>query len=237
MAYEMLTLNGYNFYDMTSMLQKAIRRGDRYHAGFALKELLPKYATYVWKRLIGISAEDCYGIVTKEIMALQEADEWFKKHNKGQQEGLFAAKACVLLCLARKNRDACYVACNFMDANKTLKPEEIADYIDVGEPNQRGERIPDYVFDCHTRLGKARGKNIVHMIGEENDALYPHQISLFDNADWGPFLTNERLQGRLNSPREQRQLMEFQLGKETDPTHGGEDWPEMEETWGEAPDE
>ena len=235
MGYEMRTLNGYNFYDMTSMLQKAIRRGDLYHAGFALKELLPKYAKYVWKRLIGISAEDCYGIVTKEIMALEQADEWFKKNNKGQQEGLFAAKACVLLCLARKNRDACYVACNFMDANKLLAPEEIEDYIKPDDPNER-IRIPDYVFDCHTRTGKIRGKNIVNMIEEENDALFPHQISLFDNADWGPFLKNEQEHGNLQSPKEQKQIMEFQLGKETDPTHGGEDWPEMEETWGETPE-
>lgn len=227
----MLTLNGYNFYDMTSMLQKAIRRGDLYHAGFALKELLPKYATYVWKRLIGISAEDCYGIVTKEIIALQQADEWFKQHNKGQQEGLFAAKACVLLCLARKNRDACYVACNFMDANETLKPEEIADYIDMDAPNHRGERIPQYVYDCHTRYGKARGKNIIHMINEENEALSPHQMCLFDNASWGPFLLNQQKEGKLRNQWEQKQLRDFQLGKETDPTHGGEDWPEMKETW------
>ena len=75
MGYEYRTTNGYNMFDMSSMLQKAIRRGDFTHAGFAANELYYSYYSYLWRRLLVISAEDCYGIMTKEIMALKEADD------------------------------------------------------------------------------------------------------------------------------------------------------------------
>lgn len=226
MGYEMLTLNGYNFYDMSSMLQKAIRRGDIDHAGFALKELLPKYSNYVWKRLLTVSAEDCYGIITKEIIALKEADEFFKKQNKGKPEGIFFAKAVVLLCLARKNRDACYMACNFMLEDRVLRTDEIPDLIDMDERNRMGEEIPDWVYDCHTLKGKKRGKDILDMIDDENKALEPHQLSIFDEGDWNPFLQNEQKNGKLRTARDQRRIADFQEGKETDPTHNGVDnWP------------
>ena len=220
----MRTEHGYNFYDMSSMLQKAIRRGDLYHAGFALKELLPKYSNYVWKRLLTISAEDCYGIMTKEIMALQQADEFFKKQNKGKPEGIMFAKACVLLCLARKNRDACYVACNFMQPDTLLNESEIPDLIDMNEENPVGERVPAWVYDCHTYKGKASGKNILNMIEDEQAALSPKQLSLFDDGDWSMFIEGEQKNGHMNSPREKAQFEKFKQGKELDPTHGGTVW-------------
>ena len=63
MDFEMLTRSGYNFYDMSSMLQKAIRRGNYELAGFAANELSGRYRNYLWKRLLIISAEDGYDIV------------------------------------------------------------------------------------------------------------------------------------------------------------------------------
>lgn len=229
MAYSMTTLNGYNFYDMSSMLQKAIRRGDLYHAGFALKELIPKYSTYVWKRLLTISAEDCYGIMTKEIIGLEQADEFFKKNNKGKPEGILFAKAVVLLCLARKNRDACYVACNFMQPDTKLDPDDIPDLIDMDEQNKLGEKVPSWVYDCHTYKGKASGKNILNMIEDEQSSLSPKQISLFDNGDWSMFIEGEQKNGHMTSARERAQFDKFKEGKELDPTHGGADWPGEEE--------
>ena len=51
-------------------MQKAIRRADTGVAGFFALELWASgYRDYVWKRLFTISAEDCYGIITKEIEA------------------------------------------------------------------------------------------------------------------------------------------------------------------------
>lgn len=103
MAYQMLTRTGKSFYEVTSAMQNAIRKGDYEIAGYCLWELLPQYTSYLRKRLLVISAEDCYGIITKEILALADT---------GDEEAL--TKALVLLCAAKKNRDADYFVCNLM---------------------------------------------------------------------------------------------------------------------------
>ena len=65
------TTNGYDFFEVSSAMQKAIRRGDARTAGFFALELWHSgYRDYVWKRLFTISAEDCYGIITAEVEAL-----------------------------------------------------------------------------------------------------------------------------------------------------------------------
>ena len=69
MAYNLVTKNGHNMYDMSSMMQKAIRRNNPNLAGYAAYELFGNFHTYMWKRLVVVSAEDCYGIMTKEVIA------------------------------------------------------------------------------------------------------------------------------------------------------------------------
>lgn len=187
MRYQLLTRNGYDFYEIASLLQKAIRRGDYQKAGFAAHELIDKYRKYLWKRLLIISAEDCYGIVTKEIIGLKCADD-----ETGGKEYIFIAKAICLLCESKKNRDACYVACNFMNENVNLEPEEIHEPNPIPECELGVDGIPDYVFDVHTLRGKRRGKTVKDMIRDEQAALYPKQLGLFDNADWSSFLRTGR---------------------------------------------
>lgn len=103
MAYEMKTRTGRSFYEVTSAMQNAIRKGDYDVAGFAMWELLPGYTPYLRKRLLVISAEDCFGVLTKDVMSLCEV---------GDEESL--TKALALLCAAKKNRDADYFVCNLM---------------------------------------------------------------------------------------------------------------------------
>lgn len=64
---QLYTKNGHSMYDMVSLLQKAIRRGDVEVAGYAANELRGRYNAYLWRRLLAISAEDCYGIMTKKL--------------------------------------------------------------------------------------------------------------------------------------------------------------------------
>ena len=85
MGYEMKTQRGYDFYLVSSSLQKAVRRGDARLAGYFALELFPKYSEYCWKRLLTISAEDCYGPITKEIMALYDAFHVVNKGKKGDK--------------------------------------------------------------------------------------------------------------------------------------------------------
>lgn len=182
--YDLRTKSNYDFYEISSLLQKSIRRGDYQKAGFAAKELLPRYRKYLWKRLLIISAEDCYGIITKEIIALKLAADEIG----GKDDSIFVAKSICLLCEARKNRDACYVACNYMNDNNILKPEDIHEECPIEQCELEDNKFPDWVFDVHTLKGKMNGKTIYDMIKDEQNALNPKQISMFDNADWGIFL-------------------------------------------------
>ena len=219
-----MTDGGYNMYTMSSMLQKAIRRGDVNHAAFAAKELRGRYPDYLWRRLLVISAEDCYGIITKEIIGLKIADDTVNKGKKGyDRDSIFISKAVLLLCLARKNRDACFVACNFLRGERQMKPEEIPDFYltDVDEA-ELNDDIPEWVFDVHTLEGKRRGKTGVDMIRDENEALEPRQMSIFDMADWDISFSSRKANGGVRE-KEKRQMVEYQVGKEFDPSHNGED--------------
>lgn len=110
------TETGYNMFDMLSMLQKSIRRRDYLHAGFAANQLKNRYRRAMWNRLMVISSEDCYGVITKEITSLFCCDA-------NNANDINISRAVALLCAARKSRDACYFACNFVLASRN--PREI----------------------------------------------------------------------------------------------------------------
>ena len=105
------TEGGYNLFDMLSLMQKAIRRGMYEEAGFAADQLKKTYRNAMWNRLFVISSEDCYGILTKEILRL-------RKENTDDA----IARAIALMCRGKKSRDACYFSCNFVLVSR--KPME-----------------------------------------------------------------------------------------------------------------
>lgn len=237
MGYDARTKNGYSMYEMSSMIQKAIRRCDIPHAAYAANELSVKYRRYLWKRLLTVSAEDCYGIMTKEIVALMEADRVVNEKNKpGSTNDLFIAKAVILLCMARKNRDADYVACNFMWGDRELTDEEYDEFVDyeIVEKLKAATRfdVPEYVYDCHTAVGKRRGATFMDFLKEENEALEPRQMNLFDYGDMEGWYGHQRAQGYMK-PSDERRLQKFQADKgPTDPTEGGAVWtPETYERY------
>ena len=198
MAYEMRTKNGHNMYDMASMLQKSIRRCDFNHAGYAANELYGNYYNYLWKRLLVISAEDCYGIITKEIVGLKMASDIANQGRKGYDiDPIFIAKAIVLLCSARKNRDACYFACNFMCIDRLI-PENQIEHIDLESCSLGEEGIPDWVFDIHTLKGRQRGKTDLDMTIDEQNALKPLQMNFFDKDGWDNYYHYERSKGSFS---------------------------------------
>ena len=95
-------------------MQNSIRHGDYEIAGYCLWELLPQYESYLRKRLLVISAEDCYGIITKEILNLcrTPGDEALEK-------------AVSLLCLTKKSRDGDYFVCNLMFNDGTVEGDKL----------------------------------------------------------------------------------------------------------------
>lgn len=182
---KMVTKNGHSLFDVSSLLQKAIRRGDEEMAGYAVNELRGRYNNYLWKRLLIISAEDCWGVITKEIVALQQADEIYNKGKKGYDRcGEFISKAVTLLLKARKNRDSDWFACNLIQSEETLN---ITEYLNLSDEQPKMQKFPDYVYDVHTYEGKRRGKTREDMVNDEQQALYPHQEGDYDNRPWDRF--------------------------------------------------
>ena len=115
MAYKLETRSGHNMFTMMSMLQKSIRRGDNQRAGYAAMELFGFYNTVMWNRTMVVANEDCWGILAKEIVALRYEDLVRNNHLKGyEKDTQYISKAISLLCNAKKSRDACYFACNFV---------------------------------------------------------------------------------------------------------------------------
>lgn len=180
MGTEIKTIRGYDFYVCSSALQKAIRRADTKLAGyFALELWKSGYGNYVWKRLYTISAEDCFGIITKEVEALHKAYEFINKNVKEPKGRLFISKCVILLCMCKKNRDADLMG-NFVYDRRLIDENELNNYIKECESEPKIS-VPDYVFDCHTKQGKMRGRTKEQFFHEEQMALFPKTESQLEH--------------------------------------------------------
>jgi len=175
-----ITKRGYEFGEVSSAMQKAIRRADTRLAGYWALELWHSgFGNYVWKRLLTVSAEDVWGLITAEIEALHRSYEFVNKgkpvrEHKGR---IFISKAVILLCAARKSRDADHLQNFVYEALAGIDADKLAaDLLKAGK-----EKIPDYAFDCHTLKGKRAGKTKADFFREEQKALKPWQPGLFDD--------------------------------------------------------
>lgn len=174
--YQLRTFKGNDFHLATSAMQKAIRRGDARTAGyFALDLYSAGFEDYVWYRLLVISAEDCYGIITQEIEALYNSYKLGKAKKKTPR--IFLAKAVIVLAMAKKSRDADHLT-NFVYDRDLVDHEAIQQYFD----EVKAEPIPDYAYDVHTMEGKRMGRTKQMFFEEEFTALQPRQKGLFDDV-------------------------------------------------------
>ena len=174
------TVRGYDFGEVSSAMQKAIRRGDAHLAGYWAIELWSSgYGNYVWKRLLTVSAEDCWGLITQEVKALHDSYLHVNKNvPAAEAKGrIFISKAVILLAMAKKNRDADHLQNFVYDQMKGLDPEKLA--ADLRKA-PKYVPIPDYAYDCHTLKGKKMGKTKADFFREEQKALNPFIPGLFD---------------------------------------------------------
>ena len=130
------TVGGYDFYEVSSAMQKAIRRADTGVAGFFALEL---WASGYRKRLFTISAEDCFGIITKEIEALWQGHELVNKKTPQPKGRIFVSKAVIILCECRKCRDADHLQ-NFIYDRREV---DIEKWIEDVTYKSREEARPD----------------------------------------------------------------------------------------------
>lgn len=176
------TKRGYDFFEAASAMQKAIRRNDAKIAGFFALELFHSgYQYYVWRRLLVISAEDCYGIgITTEVFNLYRA--YVLVHENKSEDDMkgrvFLSKALLILCRTKKCRDADHLHNLMFDQGKGITDEEAlaAIKIDHGEIID----VPDYAHDVHTKRGRYLGKTKEDFFREEFIALEPREKGLFD---------------------------------------------------------
>lgn len=174
---KLTTIRGHALLDVASALQKAIRRADARLSGYWAIELYESgYREYVWRRLLTVSAEDCWGVITHEIEALFRG--WQLVHRRKKASGrIFVAKAAILLAQARKCRDADHLTNLIYDPDR-VDPAAIE--ADIAEARAHPETIPDYAFDCHTAQGKRLGRTKADFFRDEHNALKPRQRGLFD---------------------------------------------------------
>lgn len=175
------TIRGYDFYEVSSAMQKAMRRNMPIQAGYFAIELFESgYHNYVWKRLLTFSAEDCDGMITQEIEALNRAfDKLNENTNSAKKIGrVFIAKAVLLLCRWPKNRDPFNVAGLVYDRRLEYSDQEIEDVLNV--IREENEKIPEFVYDVNTKEGQNAGKTKEDFIKTEEKAMEPKsQTNIF----------------------------------------------------------
>ncbi len=155
---------GYTMGEVTSAMQKSIRRGLEEDALFWASELdLSGYGNYVWKRLRIIASEDVglASSVCVQIRALY--DNWVEaRKEEGKKEcagKLFLVHAVLLLCRVKKSRICDHATIVYYEGERPHPP------------------MPDYALDKHTSRGRQMGRGVSHFFDEgaklENAAPTP----------------------------------------------------------------
>ena len=122
----------------------------------------------------------CWGILTQEVKALHDSYTEINRNSpaKTPKGRIFISKVVILLCLAKKSREADHLKNFVYDQMADIDADALAD-----ELNQSGEYIPipDYAYDCHTPQGRKMGKTKQEFFKSEQAALDPFIPGLFDN--------------------------------------------------------
>ena len=149
--YDLRTKKGYDFFEVSSALQKCIRRGMEEEAMYWAVELFnSNYQEYVWKRLRIMASEDVGlavpGIVA-EIHALYQHHKLqaTKKEDKNQPERLFLTHAVLMLCRAPKSRVVDHALLYHWMRHEHVHLE-----------------VPDFALDKHNERGRRLGRGWRH---------------------------------------------------------------------------
>jgi replication-associated recombination protein RarA len=166
------TVNGYGFFEASSAVQKAIRRGDEPTAMYFAVELFNSgYDEYLWKRMKIIASEDV-GLANNNTAAVVHAlytsyKELQKDGKDGKPERVFFTHAVLMLVKAPKSR---YVDLRQIAAWRAHDKTKMI--------------IPDYAYDKHTLTGKRMGRGLDHFYSEgthcENFHPQPGELALVD---------------------------------------------------------
>lgn len=172
MGYKISTKKGYDFYECSSALQKAVRRNDERTALYFMVELFNSgYAEYVWKRLKIFVSEDI-GLAEPTMAAHIHAlysfyQEHLKKKDPKKEERIFLTHAVLSVCRAKKSR-LCVWNCYTIWRS----------HMDTDMP------VPDCALDMHNLRGKQKGRGMEHFwYGDDEDTLGGSHLENHDKQD------------------------------------------------------
>lgn len=181
------TKNGYDFFEATSSLQKAIRRCDEDQALFWSVEMYEtNRAEYVWQRLFVMVSEDI-GLANPNLPAQINAlyqNFNYLKGKAGEPEKLPYIQAVLAMVRSDKSRLVDWALIDaFRNHSKRLSPEQ----------------VPDYALDKHTRRGKQKGRGFPHFF---EDGAFMNQHKKQDREDEYEASSREILIGREDFPKD-----------------------------------
>lgn len=107
MEWDLLTQNSCNGPEVTSSLQKHIRRGEEVKALKCAYELVPKYEKWLWRRLIVIALEDIGPAnpdLYVQVRAVRGTYFEFRQEDKRGSEVLVLSNVILLMCRSPKSR-------------------------------------------------------------------------------------------------------------------------------------
>ena len=148
------TVRGYEYSEVVSALQKAIRRSDAEQAMYWSVELeASNFGEAMWRRLRVIASEDV-GIaapgIASEVRALYDNWSDFRKRREDRQRSwrLFTSHAVLALVSAPKSR--------------TVDSALITFWAEIDRGDAPRLEIPDWAVDKHCLRGKKRGRSWDH---------------------------------------------------------------------------
>ena len=162
------TAGGYDLFEVTSALQKTIRRGLEVEAVFWAQELESRYWKYLWQRLQVIAHEDIGPANPQAHIFTRLAWEQYRemREEEGKLMTLGLINTVVYLCRSPKSRENDHLlSIVYHQADMKLD-------------------IPDYAFDKHTRRGKQLKRGIDH--------FYDDGAKIFPDADSGLYIDQAR---------------------------------------------
>lgn len=173
---KLTTKKGYDFFEVVSALQKAIRRSLEGDALFFAVELFNSgYDGFLWRRLCIIASEDiglAEPLLPATLHALRQSYDVQKKEKKeNKPERMFLIHAVLILVRAKKSRLVDWYMIKLWREHDGKTPE-----------------LPDYAFDMHTQKGKRLGRGLDHFYKEgteltnQDTSLRPLEDSVREEA-------------------------------------------------------
>ncbi|MFB6218859.1 MAG: hypothetical protein ABEH77_06725 [Halobacteriaceae archaeon] len=162
------TKGGYNRYDVSSLLQKAVRRSDEEVAAWAAWELQRSgYGWNLWDRLALYVAEDLAAGEEAGLLVARHHDSLDDETDTGWEARLLAIHAALTAARARSSREATYADEYF----RRVARERAAAREEGREPRERFPVPEDELavggrfgvaLDQHTGPGAAAGRGAEH---------------------------------------------------------------------------